>query len=474
MSKFSINNQLLKGLDDGSSEKIMEYVNPDSFFPNFNEMLIELATYERDCEIEEFINLLTVEPVMTLRLLSKYKLRSYQALNIFMEQNAVFGDSLKLDQLSKNNVEVKEFFRGRISSLLVLYEISIASFICKNLNENEEVNNPQLILQVYLLFLYLLSIYKPEIYAGIMLKDNYCFEDLQVLVKKYFGKQFSHFSSTLNENLSIDNSLVDFTHFLNLAPWQRKRWGEHDATTAKDTCVCNYMGMLIARELMQQSGIQGLQSIIQSLKRYSGFSQTKIMDVIGELPKHLKTIQKKLNLKTYYLPYYVNWFSSNPFNEETNTSNLNLIPDFIEELKLSLIEFKSGAEKLFLEATWVTLKALLACFNFQRACYFYFNEKSQELELETCQGTRLFDYEKTHYSVNEKENILNLAFKTQKFVSESEQLFRDGFPSIAFPVIFDGKCKGVFYADKAKRPNSARLNSKELIELEKITKSWFN
>lgn len=472
MSNFSINNQILTGLDDGSSENLMHVINPDAFFPNFNEILMKLASYQRDGEINKFIDLLAVEPVMTLRLLSKYKLSSYQALNIFMEQNAVFGDKLNLHELSKNNVEFKSFFRGRISSLLVFYEITIGAYISKNLNENEEVDNPQLVLQVYLLFLYLLSIYKPEIYAGIMLKDNYSFEDLQALIKKHFGKQLSNFSSLINDELSIDKSLLDFTHFLNQAPWQRKRWGEHDPLTAKDTCICNYMGMLIARELMQQSGIQGLQSIIRSLKRYSGFSQTKIMDVIGGLPKFLKNIQRKLGLKTFYLPDYVNWFNSNPFIEETENSNLKLLPDFLEELNLSLVEFNSGMEKLFLEASWVTLKAMLTCFNFQRACYFYYNEESKNLEIETCLGTRLFEYEETKYNIEGEENILNLAFKKKSIVSEEHQLFRDGYPAIAFPIFTKGNCKGVFYADKAKRPNSETLENSELLDLEKLAKCW--
>jgi hypothetical protein len=471
MSKFSIKNEKLRKIENIETSSIVTAIKLGSIYPNSKKLIKNLKTYEIENDLKSFFNLLEIEPILVFRLLTKYKLSGYQALNIFMEQNAAFGDEIAFEELSKHSIDFGDFFKGRISALLVFYEINIATYIAKTLNEsdNKPIENSQLLSQLYSLFIYLLALYKPEVYSSLMIKDNYSYEDLQFLVKNILGKNLSNFAIELGEVFKLEDKLVELTHFINQAPWNRKRWGNQDPEKAKKLCTINYVGLVLAREIMQHTGVQGLQSTIRSLKRYSGIPQTKIMDAIGALPKQLRKIQNALDLKEYKLPEYISWFENNYFEHEIESNNLELIPDFVEELKLSIFEFQNGNHLALNEAVWVTLKAILICFDFQRASYFCVDK--DKINLETCIGTRLFDYEKTEF-LNDEDNLLTQTIKNMSLTSNSNPLFRDGFPFFAFPIIENNECRGIFYADRSRRPNSEEIEIKELEKIKKLSMSW--
>jgi hypothetical protein len=416
-----------------------------------------------------------LEPVACLRLISKYCSDNSDELSLGLEIASAFG--LNLNNLVLNNQRIffSEFFAGRVTALINFYDILVRGFLALEFTKLQGVESEKAQTLAYLSNMptYLLSLYKPGVFANLAMRTNDGYENFTYHLKQQTKLNISELIALIIQELPLPEKHKELTEFINNPPWARKRWGKFDVAEAKAVCQAHSIANIISAEIFQRSGVQGLQSVVRSLKRLSGIPQSKIEDVISKIPEFLKELSIVHNLPVIPLPEYVYWYGNEKIQDQLQLQKLEFYELFLLQIQLSLSELKKSQEYALHEAIWTTLEALLYSLGFQRACYFVFDHAKQALILEATIGVKLFDYEKTEFNLaGDSNSDVFLAILKDKKIDSKETIFKDGWPFFAFPVIYENVLSGMFYADRAKRPDSKDFDQDENLKFQNLARIW--
>lgn len=444
-----------------------------------------------DSSVSQLSTVLQVDQVLALRLIS---IANYE---YYRRETAVTTTTGAITQLGREKVveiishlaEAKNFnaiYLARAVSLTMMQQSIISAVIARQVagllcgqdaSAAEEaylvstlINAPALVL----------AFLKPSVYSALCLD---CLDDrmlFDINLKRLLGKSVGQAAAAVAETLSLPASFQQLALKYDSASWEVK---EHSTGKQKDSSIIKavHIGNHAAHEICYFSGIQGIQSMVRRLQTETHLAQSDLEDILGTVAEDYLGHSDTLGLKPLRLPEYLLWFMpvdadpGGPFWPSRLPGINERINPFLYEIRQVFKGAAADGGPLFTHAVHCTLNALVRGLNFDRAVFFTLDEANQLLQVAVPFGMKLFEPRKVRRALKdpERESMPDIqAVLQRKPVFLGRPVFPDGWPFVAFPVVWRDKVVGVFYADKVRRPDGDALESQEEIACIALAEEW--
>ncbi|RMG42708.1 MAG: HDOD domain-containing protein [Candidatus Dadabacteria bacterium] len=444
---------------------------------------------ESNLTVDQLAGYVLEEPFLTLRLLSIVNHDFYSDGRSFSSVHAAV-EHLGLrqtPQILKDLAAARNYsaiFLGRSIALTRMQQALIASLLSSGIiglmTRRTELRE-RTVIASYLINAgpVLLAYYKPHIYSGISLD---CFNEKNIFSKKFMEvmkRSESDLAEYLTEILGLPRELSQIVGYVEGVPWKRKNWGFGNTKEKRAIVYAVYMGNILAHEICNFPGVQGLQALLREFEKNTTLSEPDLEALIGKLAGKYLERCKDLGLTALRVPDYLDWFkrSLKGKSEQVEWPGIaERINPFMYELRACFKTRRREDDFYRLpQAVNCTLHALVQGLNFDRAVLFVRHPKKKVLEIKASLGVKLFSPEKVKRFIEDPDadSMPDIkAVVNRQTVFDGLQIFDDGWPFVAFPIIFRGEVLGVFYADKAKRPDSTALNAQEQVTCMALAEEW--
>jgi HD-like signal output (HDOD) protein len=395
---------------------------------------------------------------------------------------------LKLKDILHSLAEAKNFnaiFLGHAVSLTMMQQAILASVIAKDLGEQlaskEEVGDLAYLATVLSnLGPLLLSFYEPQYYSvlSISCQDDYL--QFKENFTRYLGVTLGGFAAQVVKTLALPEEFLFLAESLDQTPWEQLP-RKSSLKKAKEILIAVRASNMIAHEVANFTGIQGVQSVLRYLEKEAAIPEPMIEDVLCNVADVYIDHCETLFLKPMRLPEYLTWFA-----RETDIQSVHpwqkRLPKLIQRVNPFQYDLRQCMKKateaqkypLFPQAIFLTLQTLTKGLNFDRAVFFrVVNE--DELRVGINVGVKLFQPESYVRKLGTEEELNQpdrAAFHRKMPSFTGDPLFADGWPFAAFPAILGGKVIGIFYADKIRKPDVDALSNQEQLACTALAEEW--
>lgn len=328
---------------------------------------------------------------------------------------------------------------------------------------------------------------KPNIYSAFVLDSTAeCGKSYEALLEAHFGKSRYGLALSLAQAMSLPENFSETLSMCMASPWKKIGAASKESKDAICTAAAVHYALNLSRELL---GFGSLETIESMVKEYAAkFSLGKLQlkkELLQGWFEYVSQMQT-LGVKPARTPAYFtalmqgagrSWGlleEARPLAAAGNAADGQL-DLFLYELKACFRAKSGGAEFCRLpQAVLCTLEALLKGLRFSRAALFRYDAKRNSLVPAVVWGevsalaetaVRPLDRPGSEHMPDVK------AYSRKQAVFQGEPVFKDGWPLVAFPVIWCGIARGVFYADRTGE-NSAGLSTQEQVGCVALAEAW--
>ena len=437
-----------------------------------------------DCTSQDIAKMLRVDHMLALRLISLVNLDYYSSGKILHSVSAAvdhFG-LLKLKEILPSLAESKNFnaiFLGHAVALGMMQQTGVASVLARAISEKlnfkkDDADLAYAISSLSNLGPLLLSYYEPAMFSVLDLSCQHSYRLFTESFNKFIGMSLGEFSAAIAHVLQLPIKYAELVSEVSSATINKELKPSNLSVCA--AIAANH----IAHEICHFSGIQGIQSALRYIEAKLDISQLILEDVLSNVGNTYIEHSDTLALKAMRLPEYLSWFQTEA-NEENNSAWLKKLPGINQRINPFLYDLRTCMKinrnqnnyPRFPQAIHLTLTALIKGLNFDRAVFFKIIDN--KLRVGLAMGVRLFDPENFSKSIelnvdSQKPEVRTILDRTPVF--SGEPLFLEGWPYATFPVVWENKVIGIFYADKIKKPDIDSLTNQEQIACTALAEEW--
>lgn len=454
---------------------------------------IQEALEQKATSSSSVASMIAVDHVLSLRLISIANFEHFggeQQLLSVPEAVEHLGLG-KVGEIIENLAEPKNFnaiFLGRAISLTMMQQAVLASVIAKRVtlalsNSTEDSESAYVLSALTNIGPLLCAFYHPQVFSALCID---CLDDRDLFERGFeriYRAGLNAFEESAVERLSLPGLYAELSEKLKSNKLKSDSEQPDSSTIASGVIV----GNLLAHEICFCTGVQGLQGLLREIHRKYSIPLETLEDILGDLQKSYYEHTDTLQLKPVRLPEYLDWFLSKSQRQELGQLKENLpsinerINPFLYELRATLRNSQCESSRVA-HAVYITLNALVKGLNFDRASLFIAKNRGDQhsLEFRLCFGSKLFDSQKSERVITEQMHQIDFdemppevrSFLKREAVFDGQPSFEDAWPFVAFPIIYGGAVRGVFYADKIRRPEEEALTKAEMIASVALASEW--
>ncbi|MCB0335674.1 MAG: HDOD domain-containing protein [Bdellovibrionales bacterium] len=465
-------------------------------FPTSLQLVKDLSktASQKEPNTTEILSSLSADPLLSIRMVSVANFEHFGNGKEYLTMTDAVKllGMKKLQDVISNVAEAKNFnaiFLGRAISLTAMQQSLIAGIITTEL-ASCLTRDSQIIEKAYLtgvltnLPLLTIAFYFPHIYCGLLLDSM----DDRVLLEELFydnlGKSIYDVSVGFAESLSLPKDYTRYCRLSAVRPWDKQIDQNRLADEERIISDCVTIGNYFAHEICHFTGVQGTQNLIYKISKAGTINHRMLEDVLGGLGDKYMDKAARLHLNPVRIPEYLLWFTPDDALSGEVSWKLKLpsinerINPFLYELRACLkTKTERGQFPRLPQAVLCTLNALIKGLNFDRAVFMVYDGFSRTLAVVPSIGSKLLNAKEVVVYLSSEESdkaVVKKAVEQKQAIFNGTPLFEDGHPFVAFPIASGGEVRGVFYADKLRRPDSDALSSSEQISCVAIAEEWFD
>lgn len=433
---------------------------------------------------------LQVDHVLALRLIALVNMGYYNSGTPILNISAAvdhFG-LIRLKEILPSLADSKNFnaiFLGHAVALGMMQQAIVASVIASELTMKiapaRKIGEIAYLTTVISnLAPLMLAYHRPDIFSVLALSCQDGYIPFKNTLRAFMGCSLAEFAAQLADEMYLPATYLDLCRHLDQPPWVTitdTTLTDDQQTILKSTYAAN----MLAHEICNFTGIQGVQSVIRELEQRAAIDHQLLEDVLGNIGNVYSEHTENLFLKAVRLPEYLSWFAPEVDNGQ-NERWLERLPGILQRINPFLYDLrtcmraslKRPSYPLFPQALQLTLSALIKGLNFDRAVFFKISDE-QTLSVGLTVGVKLFEPDKFIHKFDmssESDDPAGLVMKTKEPVFSGQPLFPEGWPFAAFPAIWKNKVIGIFYADRIRRPDVDSLTNQEQIACTALAEEW--
>ncbi|MCB0352792.1 MAG: HDOD domain-containing protein [Bdellovibrionales bacterium] len=394
----------------------------------------------------------------------------------------------KFEELGKID-ELRKSFHGRSLALHALQSSLIEAHLSLRLAEElsprrkSEVT-PFLVSSLLLSATYLLALIRPHYYACCLLEGwAKPTTTIDRSFRKLVGSSVQQFGSDAGQAMGLPKLLGDFVLMLDAAPWNRKSWIVENNSANQILLNATYVSHRLVQEMISFRDSHKLSSLLRDFEGKGKMTRTALESApVNIVRKYLRWMEM-LGLVPFRLPKHLESYEDQIVDRDGKILEEPIhYPPLAQRLNPFLFELKAAlrAEEVpanvsrLPQAVATTLLALVRALEFDRAVFFLRNRSSQTLEPAFLFGREVVDFDSFSISFDEasEHSPVAQACNREEAVFHGDPVFGDDWPFVAFPLIFEGRLDGVFYADKKQTKKAVPLGTDEQVSCIAIAEVW--
>ncbi|MDC0357408.1 HDOD domain-containing protein [Oligoflexia bacterium] len=462
--------------------------------PLIIQKLMSLQASER-VTIDAVAHIIGQDPVFSLRLIALCNNSYYSRGNTISTVEGAINHLglMRIAEVGRDLSDVKQYstcFHGRAVAACTYQQMVLAGIIGERFYsvfsaDNSKKTNANLMSSMSKIWCVLLAYLRPNIYAGLALDtlvDRKA--SLEKMVRKVTGKALADLGVEVMAEIGLPKDFSQLFSMLGVPPWIRRSWKVERTDHIQAVIAVAYLANRVADEICSFRGYQPLSSLIRELASKSKVSRDLLkVELSGCLEQFCASINL-MGMTPFRLPEYLLEFDEAVVERDGKLSESTInwppisdrVKPFLYELKACFKttpnsnEFNRSAQVIY-----ATLLALIRGLNFDRAIFFRYEEIEKVLHPAFLMGREIDAVESHARYVSEAAQKFMpdvQAFFEQRPIFHGDPIFGDDWPFAAFPVIWDGKVLGVFYADKKARADADSLGVDEQVAIIALAEEW--
>jgi HD-like signal output (HDOD) protein len=487
------NNSSLMSIEalDGVKPQALRYLSQAGSFPSTPEFvsLVRTECQRSSANLRDIAIVLSREPVTALRLIARVNGSFYGAAREVSSMNEALHQ-FGLQQLPDIVAGVgpagthSNFFRGRGLAQLVYAEMLLTSRIIEGVfpafpKAGKSLSSILILAAAAQVGGLGLALARPNVASAFTL-DQLGDErsDGEAVWKKILGAGPLQFSMELLKELKLPPKLIECVPGCGRQGPLRSRFAAGEPVGSDDPSTIVFYCARLAREVLYQIRISDLNELLKDISRRSGVSEKVWREAIQKAVAGDGGFGGLVSLPNAEV--IQRWSQSDraevkrPSAQELQS---RMGPSILELKTIFRTPLQDGTYQYLPQAVLATLSALLFGAKFQRVLFLRF-EPNRELLLPVVSLGKGAPGMRTlirRFGNPDAAVMPDLRACTDRAaVFEGDPIFEDGWPFVAFPVIWRNQVLGVFYADYPEHENGLPIDTPERLAITSLAEQWQN
>lgn len=332
--------------------------------------------------------------------------------------------------------------------------------------------------------LFALSFLKPHLYSACML-DALVEEkgSIERSYRRMMNNSLQESAKQIANQSTMPKEVLGIIELMDVAPWNRKRWGNMNSPEARAGATAAYIAQRAAHAILSFKDSHNLTSVFREVEGKINVRREKFFESLMGIGADYFDTVKLLGLRPLLLPDYLESYSEQIVDEEGNRKidsrtwppTSKLLKDFMLEIKVCLNTVSTEGEFTRLpQAVHATLLAFIRALSFDRAVLYRYQKEEEAFKPLLCFGRDADKFYQQHYHMHEISDYspLKQAYIQERTIFQADPLYDEDWPIVAFPVIWNDEVQAVFYADKKQSKEITTLGTDEQVAVMAISELW--
>jgi len=457
---------------------------------------LKVLSADDDASPGSLANLVVTDPFLTIRLLH------LASSSLFTKSQATFSLDVIIQKLGLRRVaetvneltgrrQLEQELKVNSTALLAYQEFILSVVLTRNIFRGisqgaEEERLAVLCTSLRLLPRLFLSTTRSEIAAALSLEpilDEQSFYEKNF--KQLLGLAPADFSARLLENLQLPDALIQIVKKLDIAPWNRRFSEGTNLERFRKPIQASYSAVKMTREILSFRDSHYLTNVLREFESRLGVARQIFIQAMSGLSLEYQSGCRALGILDLPLPSYLESYTDKILESDGSItkelvewpSSADRIKPFMLELKDCLAErHEKHSFSLLRQALTCTLNGLVRALDFDRAVFYRIDSDDEQAEAVFILGRIPRDEHKRNLKLS---LVGDLTFRPdfqcirkETAVFQGDPLFGEDWPMVAFPVIWNGKVRGFFYADRKYLSDAEPLSLDQQMVIVALSEQW--
>jgi len=332
----------------------------------------------------------------------------------------------------------------------------------------------------------ILSISAPHLSAAVSMEP---LVDDQTFYEKNFrqliGMTPSELGAKILGRLNLPEVLLNMASRLDIAPWNRRFSEGVGFERYRKPLQASYCAVKISREILSFHESHFLTNILRDFESRLGVPRQVFLQALSGVSNTFRFECDQLGILPLPLPAFLQKYTDQIVETDGSItsesvewpSSAKRAAPFMSELKECFANPPEENSSPFLRrAISCTLNTLVRSLDFDRAVFYRLDKSDECAKAVFLLGRLPKDEHLEGYSLS-FEGDLNYrpdyqCVRKETAIFQGDPIFGDDWPLLAFPVIWNGKVRGFFYADRRHSKDAEPLSLDEQMIAVALSEQW--